>query len=424
MYMHAIIQCCLAAYHRRTIVAASHLGGTGQDNGDGTYLLTWKCKKRGRVDVKVLINGHHVRGSPMKLDFISTQPELHKTILGGEGLRSAVAGQPTPIILELSDQYGNPSTPGSYWRVGLAITNSKKKVHDIEVHGDFTGEWSDTPGQYIVTYIAKQAGTIDLHIWSTSVSGTSSMQEAVDKFALVPAESHGREPFPGSPFPLHVTAGDPVASKSYLDGWTLAAVAHATKTKATKGANMKEAIECASLPRSRLLPSLTRAHMTQAWHACALQTRSPSFQTSPHTPAPPLCACSCLLAHLLPPSITLSAARDPGTCCVHSQQSSESANAKIVTAGDTVSVRAFGVDQFDNQAHVRPENLSAVVVAPDGTRIEKDVTDVTLRNAKAKGARPLPAPQASFHPIAHGGNVGLHSGMHAPSLSDARWIRV
>ena len=98
------------------------------DQGDGTYLLHWRSKGAGLIDVKVTINGQHVRGSPMKIELISTVPDLPKTILEGDGLTLAVAGKPTPIFIKLKDQYGNPSTPGSSWGVGIAITNSKKKV--------------------------------------------------------------------------------------------------------------------------------------------------------------------------------------------------------------------------------------------------------------------------------------------------------
>ena len=269
----------------------------------------------------------------MRLDFVSTHPELHKTTISGDGLRSAVAGRLTPIHLRLSDQYGNPSTPGASWRVGLAITNSKKKVHDLDVHPDFTGEWSSTPGDYVITYIAKQAGTIDLHVWCEMASAGRE-PDTVDALGFAP-EVHAREPFPGSPFALHVTSGEPVASKSYLDGWTLAAIAHSTKSKATKGPAGKE----------------------------------------------------------------------------NSEQTAGDANSKIVTAGDTVSVRAFGVDQFENPAHVVPEKLRAVVVAPDGTEIVPPLTDVTLRNAKGKDLQSKAGTSTTYevrHDTIVSGTYGLH----------------
>lgn len=274
------------------------LQSTCIDNADGTYRLTWKSKKRGPVDVEVLINGQPVRGSPMRLDFVSTKPLLHKTVLSGEGLKMAVAGRPAPIKLALSDEYSNASSPEVGWRVVLAITNSKKKLNDIEDgKTDYKGEWSLTvPGEYHVSYIATQAGTTDLHVWREM-------------------EGVAREAFPDSPFSVHVTSGEAVASNSKLDQWSVAAVASSKSKGSPNSKSTKEQVaESAAMAKSR-----------------------------------------------------------------------------VATAGDTVSVRASGIDQYGNVAHMMPEMLRAIVVKPDKTSFQQPMSDVTKvikggKDVQAKGS--------------------------------------
>ena len=64
----------------------------------------------------------------------------------------------------------------------------------------------------------------------------------------------------------------------------------------------------------------------------------------------------------------------------------EVAAKKVVYAGDLVSVRSYGVDQFDNTAHVEPSALEAYVVDPGGQRIPQDPVDVSSRKAGGKEA--------------------------------------
>lgn len=179
------------------------------------------------------------------------------------------------MTLKLIDGFGNPSTPGDDWRVGVSITNSKKKIHDVEVrgtgigahigigrllpfvqrwlicsmldatrrwqkHDDFSGSWGERPGTYVITYVAKTAGNTDLHLWREPLDG----------------DPHGREAFPFSPYSLHVMPGTPDPSMSYVDPhWTLAAFGH-SKTKTPKGA----------------APSLKEIADAQAAEAAAMKT--------------------------------------------------------------------------------------------------------------------------------------------------------
>ena len=53
----------------------------------------------------------------------------------GVGLRTAVAGEPTSILLRFRDEFGNPASPGSgeHFHVGMAIHPRREDSK----HGDF-----------------------------------------------------------------------------------------------------------------------------------------------------------------------------------------------------------------------------------------------------------------------------------------------
>ena len=69
------------------------------DNGNGTYLLSWKSKTRGGFESKVMIGGEAVRGSPVRIELGSSVPEVGKTILEGAGLAKAISGVPRCVAL-------------------------------------------------------------------------------------------------------------------------------------------------------------------------------------------------------------------------------------------------------------------------------------------------------------------------------------
>jgi len=49
-----------------------------------------------------------------------------------------------------------------------------------------------------------------------------------------------------------------------------------------------------------------------------------------------------------------------------------------------VSVRAHGVDQYGNPAHVEALSLKALLRLPDGSHVDREVVDTTQRRATAK----------------------------------------
>lgn len=232
--------------------ADSKVDASCTDNGDGTYQLTWRSKfsTKGEVDAKVSVNGSQVIGSPMKVRLLSTRPERSKTeaaSLGsgsstkhtplekriaqvlraegdaqafpedggapfhGVGLRTAVAGEPTSLLLRFKDEHGNPampSAPGSSYAMGLSISkkeetkhDSKLKVQDLEPIADVESVWGEEDtGLHRLTYVAKHAGLMQMNLWCEMEAGNRATRELL----------------PGSPFVLHVTAGEPTAQESYI----------------------------------------------------------------------------------------------------------------------------------------------------------------------------------------------------------------
>ena len=56
-----------------------------EDGGDGTYTLRWQSRQTGTFDAKVTIGHAMVRHSPMKIQIVSTRPDIDKTLLEVEG---------------------------------------------------------------------------------------------------------------------------------------------------------------------------------------------------------------------------------------------------------------------------------------------------------------------------------------------------
>ena len=188
------------------------------DNQDGTYLLHWRSRVSGTFVVKVMIDQVQIIGSPLKVKMISTNPELSKCDLRGEGLKNAIAGQPARLTIKFIDSYGNNASPGPQLKVGVGLAHDKKRVIDVKEH-PFEAYWGDEDsGEYHVSFMATTAGHAELHVWCD------------------PHSKDERYQLPGSPFPLHVTAGAPTATASLVDGWT-----RESRGPPEKGAQVKKA---------------------------------------------------------------------------------------------------------------------------------------------------------------------------------------
>lgn len=180
-----------------------------ENNGDGTFLLDWKSKYSGSFKTRVTIDGLDVIGSPREFSLTSCNPELSKSEVSGEGLKSATAGKLTRFSISFVDNYGNTAIPGSSFKFGMAFNfkekeKEKEKLMNLKPH-DFEGEWEagDT-GIYEMRYTAKAAGWCDLHVWCD------------------PTNKGERLPFPNSPYHLSVAPGraSPAVSSLPAEGWT------------------------------------------------------------------------------------------------------------------------------------------------------------------------------------------------------------
>ena len=111
----------------------------------GTYRCWWKSKYSGHFKTRILIDGEDVIGSPAEFTLISSTPELSKSEVLGDGLKSAVAGLQATIKIKFVDQFSNKAKPGPQFKFGMAINKDKDKVANAKAHKDFQGVWE--PGE-------------------------------------------------------------------------------------------------------------------------------------------------------------------------------------------------------------------------------------------------------------------------------------
>ena len=162
-------------------------------------MLNWKSKSSGTFEASVKINGEHVDGSPFAISLSSSNPELTRSTLTGEGLKMAVAGSNAAVRISFFDQFGNTSTTGPHFRFGLSMLKEREKLTPTTKEYAQVGDWFDrSKGIYELTYIAEAAGNFELHVWCD------------------PQGEGERLPFPGSPFAIHVLAGKATAAMSQV----------------------------------------------------------------------------------------------------------------------------------------------------------------------------------------------------------------
>lgn len=173
------------------------------DQGDGSYVLSWRSKASGTFKARVRIDGEDVIGSPLEVVLSSSTPELRLSELTGAGMKTAVSGEQSSFKIRFVDQFSNVAIPSGAFKFGLAIDKEKQKLPNVAECPSMQGSW-DPPGDtgiYTLSYVATVAGTCALHVWCD------------------PEATGERIAFPGSPFTLHVTAGEASAAISRVDGW-------------------------------------------------------------------------------------------------------------------------------------------------------------------------------------------------------------
>jgi len=179
------------------------------DQQDGTSQLQWRSKMSGTFEASVRVNGEQVVGSPFAVQLASSTPEMLKSTLTGPGLKDAIAGIDARVRIGFYDQYSNTAIPNETFRFGLSMLKEKEKLTPTTNEYPHSGDWYDqSAGVYELTYVAKAAGSFELHVWCD------------------PVNKGERLPFPGSPFAVHVMAGKATASKSQVSpeqnglGWS------------------------------------------------------------------------------------------------------------------------------------------------------------------------------------------------------------
>ena len=177
-----------------------------EDKEDGSYAIIWKSQQSGTFNISIQIDDKHVCGSPTQIKFISTQPDLSKCEIEGDGLYAAVAGQPACFTVKFFDEFGNPASPDTSFMLGLAIVKSgeKTKMQDIKRHDDYEMiEMDGDQGLYQIKYTARTDGTCDLHVWAEGDE-----------------EGSVRVPLPNSPYRNVVSAGIASAGRSFVETWS------------------------------------------------------------------------------------------------------------------------------------------------------------------------------------------------------------
>lgn len=109
-----------------------------EDNNDGTYRLKWNSKFSGVFKTRVLIDGLDAIGSPREFTLTSSNPNLGKSDISGDGLKSAVAGKPATFRIAFVDDYGNIAIPGETFKFGMSFQKEREKLSNVKPHVSHT----------------------------------------------------------------------------------------------------------------------------------------------------------------------------------------------------------------------------------------------------------------------------------------------
>ena len=176
------------------------------DNGDGTYMLTWRSERAGRHTVKVLIDEEEILGSPFTLELLPTVPALERTLITGDGLSSGRVGEPAVVNVKLIDAFENSIGMTDTLRFGLALVGTDEKPRRKKRPSDkYTKRWIDEGGRtnngYLeMRYVPMRAGECHLLMWyETPLDGRKRWE---------------RTQLPGSPFAITCKPGRYNALKS------------------------------------------------------------------------------------------------------------------------------------------------------------------------------------------------------------------
>ena len=127
----------------------------------------------------------------------------------------------------------NPAGAGEARSSAAAAAAERATLAKSQDSIDYSGRWIHEDAEYIITYVPTEAADFEMHVWccdgdgGTEVAGIAAgPQETAGKQpAAAGTRAHGsgsahagsgRQLLPNSPFKLHVSAGPPSASGSYI----------------------------------------------------------------------------------------------------------------------------------------------------------------------------------------------------------------
>ena len=77
------------------------------DEGDGTYVCTYKPSVSGKYSIAISLFGISLPGSPFALDVISPQPDADQCLVQGEALNQIIARTPHAFEVRYKDAFGH-----------------------------------------------------------------------------------------------------------------------------------------------------------------------------------------------------------------------------------------------------------------------------------------------------------------------------
>ena len=196
-----------------TITGANPMSLPGTDNGDGTYTATYTPTTSGTDTIAITIGGATISGSPYS-SLVS--PAALDAANSTATVPNGTAGQPTTILVQARDQYGNALSTGG-GTVVVAITGTNPTTPTVT---DLAN------GTYRATYTPTVSGsdTVAITLGGTTVAG-SPFTSVVSPAALSPANSTAVVPAnapAGVPLTIVITARDALGNQLSTGGATVA----------------------------------------------------------------------------------------------------------------------------------------------------------------------------------------------------------
>ena len=158
-----------------------------RDMSDGTYEFSVMSTKPGVYEVHLRIGGLPLLGSPARLPFRSTIPDMERCVISGAGVSSFKVNEPATIVISLRDRHGNPCVPSAafcascHFGMSMMVVTAQQlaawkgrrpPVSEHEVWGEFGGSWGthdakDGGGKFFeLKYVRREGGGgISLSLW-------------------------------------------------------------------------------------------------------------------------------------------------------------------------------------------------------------------------------------------------------------------